>query len=116
MKKPTVRGDAQALERALADAASEPYVLMLFVSGTTPNSVQAITNTQRLCEQHLAGRHRLTIVDLYQQPDLAREHQIVAAPTLLRLQPLPGRRLVGKLHDFERLLLPRHGQYAGGGA
>lgn len=109
MSQPPLRGDASALQAALSQAAGETYVLMLFVAGTTPNSVEAIANTRRLCERHLPGRHRLTIVDLYQQPELAREHQIVAAPTLLRQQPRPSRRLVGKLDDVERLLLPHYG-------
>lgn len=91
---------------AAALAPAEPYVLLLFVAGTTPNSVRAIGNTRRFCEQHLQGRYQLTIIDIYQQPELARSEQIIAVPTLLRKQPQPLRRLIGDLADVSRLLLP----------
>lgn len=80
------------------------HVLVLFVSGTTPNSLRAIANTQRICGQRLPGRHQLTIVDLYQQPELAAREQIIAVPTLVRKQPLPSRRLVGDMAHADRLL------------
>lgn len=88
--------------RAAADGSR--YVLRLYVTGTTARSARAVANARRLCEEHLAGRYDLDVVDIYQHPDAAREHQIVAAPTLIRLLPEPLRRLIGDLSDRERVL------------
>lgn len=93
-----------------ADAAPEPasaggrYVLRLYVAGMTSRSRRAIENLRRICDGPLAGRVDLETVDIYQQPHLAELHQVVAAPTLLRLEPLPRRRLVGDLSDEARVL------------
>lgn len=84
----------------------ETYLLSLFVAGTTPNSVRAVINTQRFCEAHLAGRYELRIIDIYQQPELAKSEQIIAAPTLIRNRPLPLRRLIGDMTNASRLLVP----------
>ena len=84
---------------------SDPrYVLRLFVAGMTPRSRRAIENLRRICDGRLAGRVDLETVDIYQQPHLAELHQVVAAPTLLRLKPLPVRRLIGDLSDEGRVL------------
>jgi circadian clock protein KaiB len=85
---------------------SEPdYLLHLFITGATPNSMRAVRNIKEICEQYLAGRYELLIVDIYQQPHLAREEQIVAAPTLVRLRPLPRRQLIGDLSNRESVLI-----------
>jgi circadian clock protein KaiB len=68
-------------------------------------SRQAIENIRRLCEVHLPGRHELQIIDIYQQPELAKEQQLIAAPTLIKKLPLPLRRLVGDMQDPARVLL-----------
>lgn len=78
--------------------------LRLYVAGTTPRSARALENITRLCEERLPGRHRLEVIDLYQQSDLAKAAQIVAVPTLVREAPLPVRRIIGDLSDRERLL------------
>lgn|SRR5690606_4618962 len=80
------------------------FVLRLYVTGTTARSMRAIANLRRLCEQHLAGRYDLQVVDVYQQPELAAREQLVAAPTLVKESPLPLRRLVGDLSDQQRVL------------
>jgi circadian clock protein KaiB len=80
------------------------FVLRLYVTGTTARSMRAIANIGRLCEQNLAGRYDLEVVDLYQQPELAAREQLVAAPTLVKKLPLPLRRLVGDFSDQERVL------------
>ncbi len=100
--------DNQAMEAALARQANEHYVFTLFVAGTTPNSMRAIANTREMCERFLAKRHSLTIIDIYQQPELAKAEQVVAAPTLVRKQPKPTKRLVGTLADVIRIVLPVH--------
>ena len=82
---------------SLADAAEEAWVLCLYVAGGSPRSMGAIRNVTRLCEEHLAGRVDLRIVDIFQQPALAAEAQLVAAPTLVREKPRPLRRFIGDL-------------------
>jgi circadian clock protein KaiB len=81
------------------------YVLRLYVTGQTPRSLQSIDNLQRLCEKHLPGRFSLEVIDIYQQPALAAEGQIIAAPTLIKAMPLPLRRLVGDFSDANRVVL-----------
>jgi circadian clock protein KaiB len=87
-----------------ADTPGEPYELCLYVTGMTPHSARAIENIRAFCSKHLRGRHTLRIFDLYQQPALAREEQVIAAPTLVKRAPLPRRRLVGDLSNQERVL------------
>ena len=81
------------------------YVLRLYVTGQTPRSLKSVENLQRLCEKHLPGRFTLEVIDIYQQPALAAEGQIIAAPTLIKAMPLPLRRLVGDFSDAERVVL-----------
>ena len=80
------------------------YLLHLYITGATPNSLRAVRNLKDICEQHLAGRYELLIIDIYQQPQLAQQEQIVAAPTLLRQRPLPRRQLIGDLSDRAKVL------------
>lgn len=84
---------------------NERYVLRLYVSGLSPNSARAIANLRTLCEQHLAGRYELEVIDVFQQPELARADQIVAVPTLIKKLPSPVRRLIGDLSKKERVLV-----------
>ncbi len=80
------------------------FVLRLYVTGHTPKSVRAVQNVTKLCDQHLPGHYNLEVIDVYQQPELAAEQQLVAAPTLVKLLPLPMRRLVGDMSDTVRVL------------
>src|SRR5205809_2730236 len=80
------------------------YVLCLFVTGATPNSMRAITNIKEICEVHLKGNYSLEIIDVYQQADIAKREQLVALPMLLRKQPLPEKRLIGDLSDTTKVL------------
>ena len=82
----------------------ERFVLCLIIAGATPRSRRAVTNLRAICDQHLAGRFELEIVDIYQQPELAATLQVVVAPTLLRREPPPPRRLVGDLSEINRIL------------
>jgi circadian clock protein KaiB len=98
-----------------APSAAPRYVLRLYVTGSTPRSARAIENMHRICEQHLAGRYDLEVIDIYQHPEAAREVQLIAAPTLVKLLPEPLRRIVGDLSDHDKvlhgldLLLPGNG-------
>ena len=80
------------------------YVLRLYITGTTPKSTRAVDNLMKLCQEHLAGRYDLEVIDLYQQPALAQTEDIIAVPTLLKKQPLPVQKLLGDLSDAEQLV------------
>lgn len=95
----------QEFEEALKRLSQEKYVLRLFVAGMNPKSVQAIENIKRICETYLPGRYQLEVIDVYQQPILAKDGQIVAAPTLVKKLPPPLRKLVGSMSDIERVLV-----------
>lgn len=105
MKANATRRARPKVDATLADAASARYRLTLYVAGQSPKSVNAIANIKTICEEHLRGRYELTVIDLYQQPQLAPAEQIVALPTLLRKLPLPLRRIVGDLSKTERVLV-----------
>lgn len=92
-------------EAAKQSAGTEKYVLRLYITGMTPRSQQAISNIKKICEEHLAGRYDLQIIDVYQQPVLAKGEQIIAAPTLLKKLPLPLRKFIGDMSNTERILL-----------
>lgn len=83
----------------------ERYVLRLYVTGTTARSTRAIANVRRICEEHLKNRYDLEVIDIYQQPMLAKGDQIIAAPTLVKRLPAPLRKLIGDMSDKDRVLL-----------
>ena len=87
------------------EAAGPRYVFRLYVSGSTPRSTKAIRNIRKICEENLTGRYDLEVVDIYQQPGLAGEQQIIAAPTLIKSLPLPLRRFIGDLSHAEPVLI-----------
>ncbi len=97
-------GTKAMLEQRLAEARNERYVLRLYVTGLTLVSRQAIERVRTVCEDHLAGRYALEVVDIYQLPGLARDEQIVATPTLVRLVPAPLRRFIGSLANLDQVL------------
>jgi circadian clock protein KaiB len=80
------------------------YVLRLFITGASPNSVRALTNIKGVCENYLKGRYKLEIIDVYQQAEIAEKEQLVALPMLIRKQPLPERRLIGDMSDIQKVL------------
>jgi len=95
-----------AFEKLLRKTATqERYELKLYVTGTSPRSGQAIANVRALCEEHLAGRYDLEVIDIYQQPAVAVSEQIVAAPTLIKKFPAPTRRMIGDLSNPHKILI-----------
>jgi circadian clock protein KaiB len=94
-----------AFEKALAKPGRPQYVLRLYVTGMRPRSTRALANVKEICEEHLKGRYHLQVIDIYQQPALAKGEQIIAVPTLIKKLPLPLRRIIGDLSDRERVLL-----------
>lgn len=79
--------------------------LRLYVAGQTPRAIAALDNLKRICEEHLAGKYRIEVVDLLKNPQLARGDQILAVPTLVRKLPEPVRKIIGDLSNEERVLV-----------
>jgi circadian clock protein KaiB len=90
-----------------AKGAPDPnhWELRLYVAGQTPKSLAAFANLKRLCEEHLAGRYTIEIVDLLEHPQLAEGDQILAIPTLVRRLPEPIKKIIGDLSNNERTLV-----------
>ena len=80
------------------------FMLRLFVTGASPNSVRAVANLKQICETHLRGRYSLEIIDVYQQQALAGQEQLIALPLLIKMRPLPERRLIGDMSDTVKVL------------
>ena len=89
----------------MQDSSIEKWNLRLYTAGQSPKSLAALANLKRVCEEHLAGRYSIEVIDLLKNPRLAKDDQIVAIPTLVRKLPEPLRRLVGDLSDTERTLV-----------
>ena len=100
-----MKDSTKDFERALQERGNERYILRLYTTGMTPRSMRAVESIKAICEEHLKGRYELEIIDIHQQPVLARGDQIIAAPTLIKRLPEPLRRLIGDLSDSERVLL-----------
>src|SRR5690242_8975063 len=81
------------------------YELRLYVAGQTPRAIAALTNLKKICEEHLEGRYSVEVIDLLEQPQLARGDQILAIPTLVRKLPSPLKKVVGDLSNSERVLV-----------
>ena len=105
MPRKQVLDSTKAFEQSLVDPQEQRYILRLYVTGMTPLSMRAIANVKKICEEHLQGRYELDVVDLYQQPQLAKGEQIIAAPTLIKKLPLPLRRIIGDMSKTERVLV-----------
>jgi circadian clock protein KaiB len=92
-------------ERTASASPADRYVLRLYVTGMTSRSARAVKNLQTICDEYLAGRYDLEVIDIYQQPVLTRGEQIIAAPTLIKKLPLPMRRIIGDMSNRDRVLL-----------
>lgn len=100
--KPSAKAKAKADKPA---SGPDRWNLRLYVAGQTPKSLAAFSNLKRLCEEHLAGRYHIEVIDLLKQPQLAQGDQIVALPTLVRKLPEPIKRIVGDLSSAERVVV-----------
>jgi len=106
MKQKPIEDTTADFESALEQhKEGEKYLLRLYVTGMTPRSTAAVENIKAICEQHLHGRYELEIVDVYQQPTLAKGEQIIAAPTLIKKLPLPLRRFIGDMSQTDKILV-----------
>ncbi len=106
MKKKTAKKPA-AKTRAKAAKKGDPSVwdLRLYVAGQTQKSIAAFGNLRNICEEHLAGRYRIEIIDLLKNPKLAQGDQILAIPTLVRKLPPPIKKIIGDLSDKQRVVV-----------
>jgi circadian clock protein KaiB len=84
---------------------AETYNLRLYVAGQTPKAVRAFANLRKICDEHLAGRYHIEVVDLLENPQLGRGDQILALPTLVRRLPEPIKKIIGDLSNTERVLV-----------
>jgi circadian clock protein KaiB len=103
-RKEQVSQQSQTHTRA-GPAATEVWELRLYVAGQTPKSLTAFANLKQICEQHLAGQYQIEVIDLLQNPQLAKGDEIVAIPTLVRKLPEPVRKIIGDLSNTERVLV-----------
>jgi circadian clock protein KaiB len=96
----------RAFEKVLVQSGkTDRYDLRLYVTGMTRRSTEAVAAIKAICEEHLQGRYELQVIDIYQHPELAKDEQIIAVPTLVKKLPAPLRHLIGNLSDEERVLL-----------
>lgn len=91
-------------EERVANRSKERYVLCLYIAGLTPRSTLAVERIRAICERYLVGRYELTIIDLYLQPEAARQAQIVVAPTLVKKNPSPMRLFIGDMTEEKKIL------------
>ena len=96
--------DAKTKPRDGGDPDSGKWVLRLYIAGQSPRSLAALQNLKRICEEHLAGSYRIEVIDLLKNPTLAREHQIIAIPTLIKNLPQPLRKIIGDLSNTDKVL------------
>jgi len=101
MKAGTMARRASVVRRRLRKV----WQLRLYVTGKTPNSLSAFANLKRVCEIHLKGRYRITVIDLLKRPQLAKGDQVLAIPTMVRSLPRPVRTVIGNLSDTDRILV-----------
>jgi circadian clock protein KaiB len=101
----TAKGRLVRKDQTVPSTVPDVWELRLYVAGQTPKSLTAFANLKKLCEEHLADRYTIEVIDLFQHPQLAAGDQIVAIPTLVRKLPEPLRKIVGDLSNTERTLV-----------
>jgi circadian clock protein KaiB len=103
---PVKTGSSQGGDQAGGQAAAaKEWELRLYIAGETPRAIAAFENLKNICEEHLAGRYHIEVIDLVKNPQLARGDQILAVPTLVRKLPPPIRKIIGDLSNTERVLV-----------
>jgi circadian clock protein KaiB len=92
-------------KKVITDSTEEIWDLRLYVAGQTRKSITAFANLKKICEEHLAGKYRIEVIDLLKNPRLAKGDQIIAVPTLVKKLPEPLRKIIGDMADTERVLV-----------
>lgn len=106
MPRQNLKDSLKEFEKALEGIKTgKTFMLKLYVAGATKRSSRAVENIRKFCEEHLKGRYELDIIDIYQQPELLERDQVVAAPTLIKMLPLPVRKLIGDMSDEEKIFI-----------
>lgn len=105
MKPKTKRANRKSCSKAPAEQSEGHYDLRLYVAGQTPKSLAAFANLKELCDLHLMGKYRIEVIDLIKKPQLARDDQIIAIPTLVRRLPEPIRKIIGDLCDRRQTMI-----------
>jgi circadian clock protein KaiB len=105
MAKKSAPTTLDSLHGASLESKNQRYTLRLYITGLTARSQEALRNVTTICEEHLADRYELEVVDLYQNPELAKDEQIIAAPTLIKKLPLPLRKIIGSMVDKDKVLV-----------
>jgi len=103
--RPRKPSATEKFEEAIANSGKEKYILKLYITGMTRRSQEALRNLEKICREHLQDNYELEVIDIYQQPTLAKGDQIIAVPTLIKKLPLPLRRLIGDLSQEDRIVL-----------
>jgi circadian clock protein KaiB len=104
-KKSERKGSTAEFDLTISDVNKDKYILRLYITGSTSRSALALTNLKKICEEYLEGRYELEVIDLYRMPGLAKDEQIIAAPTLIKKLPLPFRRIIGDMSNTEKVLM-----------
>ena len=104
-KKKKVKNSTEEFDLTMSELSKDKYILRLYITGVTKRSVLAIANLKKICKEYLEGRYELEVIDLYKMPSLAKDEQIIAAPTLIKKLPLPFRRIIGDMSNIEKVLL-----------
>jgi circadian clock protein KaiB len=99
------KSPADKLDPELSELRKSKYVLRLYITGATSRSALAITNLKKICTEYLEGRYELEVIDLFKHPGLAKDEQIIAAPTLIKKLPLPFRRIIGDMSNKDKVLM-----------
>jgi len=99
------KSSTKKFEAAAKKSDVQNYVLRLYIAGTTPGSTRAVETLREICDEHLDGRCDVEVIDVYQQPVLARDEQIIAVPTLVKKLPAPLRKIIGDFANKERVLI-----------
>ena len=104
-KKTKVKNSTEEFDLKLSELKEGKHILRLYITGASSRSALAIENLKKICEENLEGRYELEVIDLFQHPVLAKDEQIIAAPTLIKKLPLPFRRIIGDMSDKEKVLV-----------
>lgn len=105
MENPTSKPNTEAFDKWLAERKQEKYILRLYVAGNSPKSQRALIKIKNICENYLKGRYELEVIDIYQQPEMMEEEQIVAIPTLIKKLPPPLQKFVGDMANTEKIMV-----------
>ncbi|ERT08715.1 kaiB domain protein [Lyngbya aestuarii BL J] len=104
MKEKSIENSTEVFEKVLQEKKEVHYTLHLYIAGTALQSIVALKNLQKICDEYLAGRHELEVIDIYEHPERLQAENIVAIPTLIKVFPEPSQRIIGNFSDKQKVL------------